>query len=715
MFCMKCGAQLPDNAKFCYKCGCQTPQQGDAVPSPAAPVQPTAAPAQSAAAPVQPTAAATPVQPTTPTPPSPVVQVPSPARPAPVPPAQASAPPYAPVIKQRPKWLIPVVLGAVALFVIVAAVLASTLLGGGGAVPIEPDAPASSVTAPPATDFQRYENSATCFALDYPSDFTCSEPNTNNVLFALGDQCRVVAEYAYVTTKNCFIYSAEDFADQLFADPTLLASWVGAENVYLTDNSEEKVNGRDCYSFGWELEQNGKQYDGCLYLFDTDGDFGCYTFLWMVEKGMPGEDLRREQVRQMLESFEITGAYQAEGYTLYTSEAPDELEVILRDDLVRREPELGYEKEILKNYVKFYATETGQSTVSMYTDKYSTVSTNPDSDDFAKVVDTAVNTYRKDKDCRDFQIISELTRLDDVGRYPFVQLGMQFHYTGYGADQDHFCYKVFFPHGGSYWIAELRATEENAQQTSDLLSDFLMSLRIDDSGLEFGDDAFGSLSSVNVGSVSGSGTNKPSSSGGDKNQMVDEILSEVESRSDFLAPDSYYEPLVSLTDIDKNGVSELLVLYKTKDYQVKYCVWSFVRNSYSLLKEDILYAEVGGNSGSLGLALDENNIPYLVLEARNPQGDRFHNTYTYIPWNHEQTEFSDQETVVLESSGTYGEEEKGTYTLAGTRVDKKIFDDWRDDFTQNWTALDLNKGEGNGGNNMSFHRIRELDMNTMTF
>lgn len=114
----------------------------------------------------------------------------------------------------------------------------------------------------------------------------------NNVLLALGDQCRVVAECAYITTKNCFIYSAGDFADQLFADSTLLASWVGADNVSLTDTSEETINGRDCHSFGWELEQNGKQYDGCLYLFDTKGDFGCYTFLWMVKKGTPEEDLR---------------------------------------------------------------------------------------------------------------------------------------------------------------------------------------------------------------------------------------------------------------------------------------------------------------------------------------------------------------------------------------------------------------------------------------
>ncbi len=46
MFCVKCGQQLPDDAKFCFKCG--TPMGGSAAPAPAA----KAAPAAPAAPPV---------------------------------------------------------------------------------------------------------------------------------------------------------------------------------------------------------------------------------------------------------------------------------------------------------------------------------------------------------------------------------------------------------------------------------------------------------------------------------------------------------------------------------------------------------------------------------------------------------------------------------------------------------------------------------------
>lgn len=660
MFCSNCGTQLPDNAQFCPKCGCKVFRS------------------ESAAWQENTTQRGNPPQPVVP-----------------------------PVIKPRPKWLIPVIVGTVALFFVLAVAIIATVFLGRSA-PSTTEIPVSSTVETPVTGIQRYENSATRFALEYPSDFTYSEPDSNNVLFSLGDQCRVVAEYAFVTTRNCFIYSAEDFAEQLNGDPTLLAEWVGTEAVETSGFSEEKIAGKDCYHFAWELTQDGASYEGGLYLFDSEGEFGCYTFLWMLEEGASNREQRMEQIEQMLESFEIIGEYQAEGYTLYSSDAPDHLEFILRDEAVQGEIKLGYEGEILTNYVQICAAEQGQSTVSMYEDDHSQVSADSGSDEFASVMQTALNAYAKSDDVRNFQIFSELSRLD-MGRYPFVQVGMSFTYQGFGLNQDETCYKVFFPCGGSYWIIELRAVEENLEQTAAVLSDFLMSLRVEEGGIETGEDAYGSLSQA-TGNTQGAGTTANQSS--DKNQMVEEILSQLENSSDFLPPSQSYQPLASVTDINGNGVNEMVLLYKTKDYRVKYQVWSLFADGYDLLKEDELFAEVGGNSGSIDLALDENQIPYLVLEVRSPQGDSFHNTYTYLPWNHEQTGFSDYEAVVLESTGIYGEEENGTYYLAGTKVDKNIFDGWRADFTHNWTALNLVAGPGNGGNNMSFEHLRMMDANT---
>lgn len=693
MFCMKCGAQLPDDAQFCKKCGCPVAGGQKAPPTP----QPTPQPAP------QPTPQPTPQPNPQPTP-----------QPTPQP-----GPVWQPMpVNRRPKWVIPAVVGSVVALLAVI-ILALIRLGGGDQKPpVSPASSAARESSSPSVSggFQHYENGTARFAVDYPADFTYSEPNTNNVLFGLDDACRVAVEYAFITTKNCFIYSAEDFAEQLEDDPSLLASWVGAEGVEAAGTSEEKIAGKDCYLFNWELEQNGSSYEGGLYVFDSEGEFGCYTLLWMLEKDMPDREQRMEQVEQMIQSFEITGPYQAEGYTLYSSDSPDHLEFILRDEAVQGEVELGYENEVLSNYVRIHAAEQGQSTVSMYQEKYSHASANADSDNFSRTMNTSLNTYLKSSDCKNAKVVSELSRLD-IGRYPFVQVGMEFTYVGYGMNQDETCYKIFFPYGNSYWIAELRSVGENLEQTSAVLSDFLMSLRIEESGIESGEDAYGSLSEA-ISSAQGSSAQGSNSQGGaagqtsDKNQMVEEILSKLENSGDFLAPGKSYEPLASVTDIDGNGVNEMVLLYKTKDYKVRYQVWSLFADGYDLLKEDELYAEVGGNSGSIDLALDENNIPYLILETRSPQGDRFNDTYTYIPWNHEQTGFNDTEKVVLEGSGVYGEEENGKYTLAGGKVDKDIFDDWRADFTQNWTALNLNKGPGNGGNNMSFDHLRHMDANT---
>lgn len=206
----------------------------------------------------------------------------------------------------------------------------------------------------------------------------------------------------------------------------------------------------------------------------------------------------------------------------------------------------------------------------------------------------------------------------------------------------------------------------------------------------------------------------------DFNQVVDEILTEIEGSSGFLAADSYYDPLVSFTDVDGNGVHELLCLYKVEGDGVPEVVYDAyaVRadGSYTALcSRQSLYLEAGGNSGAIGLVVNDDKCPYLKLDIQSPQGDRFNDTIIYIPWGGDQEELGDA-WVYLESHGLHGEEDRGQYILGDTKVDKAAFDARQADFTSLWTDLDLFKGHGNGGNTADFAGIRQFfDLNTYDF
>lgn len=713
MFCIKCGAELPDYAEFCNKCGTKvyTAKEQSAPAQSEIPVRPNRGVSGSGAPPK----------------------------------IQAQNIPAQEIfgrnsVKQRPKWLIPLVVGCLALAALVILAGIWMAMGGGNQEPVE--APASSrfpaQTPNPAgipfsshssteapnlaeekSELLHYENQEVMFSLDYPASFSLSEPNINNLLLGVGDRCRVAVEYAFYTTKNCFIYSADDFAEQIKADPDLLSDWIGAENVVMSnqDPIELCINGHNCRLFNWKIPQDEKLYTGGLYIFDAKGEFGCYTFMWIVEQGAEDEEFYTQQAMDMLNSFQITGSYQPEGYTVYECAEPDYLRFVLRDERIQGKIELGYENHLLNNFIRIHPAAEGRSQIGMYLPSSQRASSDPEKDNFSSAMDLAVGTFFSDSDYKDARFISQLIR-PQIGRYPFVELGVQCRYTGLNDDEEQIRYVFIFPRSGRYWKIELIATAETLEQTSRVLMDFLMSLRVEDDCLEFGEDAFGSLSKFRLEDY------QSSASQGDVNVVIDEILTKVESTSGFIKENDYYQPLASFTDVDSNGVNELLVLYKVKqknpggadEFKALYDIYAVNSDgSYSsVVIGQTLYNEVGGNSGTLGIVVDKAKTPYLKLETRSPQGDRFNNTVIYIPWGGNQTKL-ENEWVYLESHGTYGEEDKGQYILGDQRVDHAAFEARQTEFMSLWTDLNLNSGHGNGGNNMSFSQIRSMDMNTYKF
>jgi len=132
MFCNKCGSQLADNATFCGNCGtpvsaAPAPAEAapaaevpvEAAPVPAAPAE--AAPVEAAAVEAAPAAEAAPVE-AAPAPAAGATTVEG-APAAPVAPAPAAAQPAAPAAQgQKKKWLMPLIIGGSALFVVIIAV-----------------------------------------------------------------------------------------------------------------------------------------------------------------------------------------------------------------------------------------------------------------------------------------------------------------------------------------------------------------------------------------------------------------------------------------------------------------------------------------------------------------------------------------------------------------------------------------------------------------
>ena len=91
-----------------------------------------------------------------------------------------------------------------------------------------------------------------------------SEPNANNVLLGAEDQFRVAVEYAYMTVRDCFIYSAQDMAQQIETDPTVLADWVGAEGVTITGQFQSETSNSPYYGFcgSWHRKRQATKV-GC--------------------------------------------------------------------------------------------------------------------------------------------------------------------------------------------------------------------------------------------------------------------------------------------------------------------------------------------------------------------------------------------------------------------------------------------------------------------
>lgn len=173
-----------------------------------------------------------------------------------------------------------------------------------------------------------------------------------------------------------------------------------------------------------------------------------------------------------------------------------------------------------------------------------------------------------------------------------------------------------------------------------------------------------------------------------------EVLRAIEVNPDFVA-DSLWEPLAVCEDLDQDGVEEVLAVYEMKSgntVQVMCDLWR-LEDLICCVGSWNLYTEVGGNSGSAGVARLGDQT-YLTLIRKEPEGDSFNDYIRLIPW--ESGSLGDAE-VYLERHGTYGAEDSGTYILGDTRVSREEYEARQAEFMPMVYELNLLNGAGNGG------------------
>ncbi len=192
-------------------------------------------------------------------------------------------------------------------------------------------------------------------------------------------------------------------------------------------------------------------------------------------------------------------------------------------------------------------------------------------------------------------------------------------------------------------------------------------------------------------------TEKPTRQKISVGECLDEAIDWIEDSSTYV--ENYtFEPLGCVDDFDGDGNQDFLAAFETRakngTYGVSYALFTFLEDGPKLLDDGILYQEVGGNSGSVGIVEGKDGAVYLTRFVKQSSGDAMNNQYSYIPWDSVGTA-DEANSYYMEARWTVGAEESGTYVLGDTKVDRDTFEQSRENYT---TLYELNivAGHGNG-------------------
>lgn len=613
IFCKKCGKPLPDDAKFCDNCGAEVEHS--------APVQPTSG---------------------------------------------GDSPPIFNPKPKRSRWVIPVVILVIAAFFILIAFFVGRDSGSRVSKPVS----SSSRISNPITETQYmfYENNAAHFSFEYPDTYELTEPNSNNVMI-VGDEgdFQIMAEYAYAMPNDVFIYNAEDFAEIISSDETMLAGWLGIDTGEITAVSSEKGGCK----IELNLEINARPYRGVCYVYDTKGNYGCYVlqFIFCDEPALKYN--YQEHIEHVIDSFRITGKPE-EDYEIHYIEE-------FKCTFAAKHEAIAMQNMAKWGELSLYPISEA------YSDGFITISNLEGSSNFGEAMSAATHYVLENNEVIS---VTETAHLP-LGRYDYLEQDLIYK-LGLKEFTEH---DIVFPRSDTYWKIQMNCTEENGDLCWNLLIDILVSLRFEKDGYLKSDTS------------SASEGDDPAPSG--SSIGINEVLDQIESRPGFRSS-SDYEPLACYVDLDKDGDHEFIAAYQSKEgdkFTVQYEVWSFPENGNpSQVDAGELYTEAGSMRGSISLVLNKNNGQlHLAMETSHFEGDKKIEIRAYIPWKNGALDWEEGTQMRCSLPMDGGKDE---YYINERVVPIEDYNDFAANFSDSQT-IDLQAGHGNGGEVAEFDMIRQ--------
>lgn len=150
------------------------------------------------------------------------------------------------------------------------------------------------------------------------------------------------------------------------------------------------------------------------------------------------------------------------------------------------------------------------------------------------------------------------------------------------------------------------------------------------------------------------------------------------------AEDYYEHPYddmnIVFTDTNADDIFELYVTYYTKDDYVprlNYQMWTFP-NRAVCQHSNMLYEEVGGNSGEVGIAVSYGEIYFYTMQS-SPTGSTFEDITEYTKLSDDGS-LSDTDFTVMFASGIIGKESSGTYLVNNIDVSYSDYKKAKDEY-----------------------------------
>ena len=167
-----------------------------------------------------------------------------------------------------------------------------------------------------------YSDETYLYSICYPNSYTAMEADPNTVEIADKDgSIHMAVRYMDRYLDGTILYDATDLANMINVRPDNLLPVEGTGSTPEIDNwTKEDVAGlEDISHVEYHYEDNdNKTWNGDVYLFDSEGQYGCFVFYALVDSDAEDSDRLKETAAACVDSFMIDDAYDPPEVSIYS-------------------------------------------------------------------------------------------------------------------------------------------------------------------------------------------------------------------------------------------------------------------------------------------------------------------------------------------------------------------------------------------------------------